>query len=106
MPLVGGVIGVGVTKGLDNYDKANAVNGIDIKSYTKSSKSFFTYKIDNIDFVESDIRIVTYDGQLSHVGRLEFRLDGEWGTTCMKGMTASAARKICRDLKYQDGNFK
>jgi hypothetical protein len=38
-----------------------------------SLKSFTTYKIDNTDFSESDIRILDANGFSSHAGRLEFR---------------------------------
>jgi hypothetical protein len=33
MPETGGVIGIGVTSGLEIYDKANKAFGIEIKSY-------------------------------------------------------------------------
>ena len=45
MPLIGGVIGVGVTNGLDFYERSNPKQGIEIKSFQRSSKSFFTYKV-------------------------------------------------------------
>jgi len=45
-------------------------------------KSFTTFKVDNVDFVSSDIRIVNHEGQLSAVGRVEFRINGVWGTVC------------------------
>jgi len=68
-------------------------------------KSFTTIKIDNIDFAESDIRILDSEGHSTPSGRLEFRQNGLWGTVCMKGMNDIAARLICRQLKYNDGKL-
>lgn len=45
-------------------------------------------------------------GTPSYVGRLEFRMNGVWGTLCSTGMTALAARVACQDLKYKDGIIK
>lgn len=45
MPLIGGVIGVGVVSGLEYYERANRKNGIEIHSFQNSAKSFFTYKV-------------------------------------------------------------
>lgn len=45
MPLIGGVIGVGVVNGLEYYERANRKNGIEIHSFQNSAKSFFTYKV-------------------------------------------------------------
>lgn len=45
MPLIGGVIGVGVTSGLDFYERANPKHGIEVRSFQRSSKSFFPYKV-------------------------------------------------------------
>ena len=43
-------------------------------------KSFFTFKVDNIDFVSSDMRIVDFAGELASEGRIEIRINGKWGT--------------------------
>ena len=45
MPLIGGVIGIGVTSGLDFYERSHPSQGIEIRSFQRSSKSFFTYKV-------------------------------------------------------------
>lgn len=55
---------------------------------------------------EKDIRIVSHVGSPSFVGRLEFRLSGFWGTVCSKGMTPLAAKIICQELKYKNGDIK
>jgi hypothetical protein len=52
VPFFGGVIGVGISKGLLNYDKGGVINGINVLSHKKSQKSFTTFKIDNVDFSE------------------------------------------------------
>ena len=44
MPTVGGIIGVGIFKGLENYNGAGIVMGIPIKSYERAKKSFVTFK--------------------------------------------------------------
>ena len=33
-----------------------------------------------------DMRIMNYQNQPDYMGRIEFRLDGKWGTVCSKGM--------------------
>lgn len=45
MPLIGGVIGIGIVSGLEYYERASPKNGIEVHSFQKSSKSFFTYKV-------------------------------------------------------------
>ena len=106
MPFFGGVIGVGITRGLSNYEKGGKVFGIEIKQFKQAKKSFYTFKIDNVDFAEKDVRILNSEGIPAPAGRVEFRLDGRWGSICSRGMTASAARTICRSLKFQDGTLK
>jgi len=59
-------------------------------------KSFFTFKVNNIDFVSSDMRIVDFSGELTSEGRVEIRINGVWGTINSKGMNGYAARTICR----------
>lgn len=106
MPPFGGLIGIGVMTGLSAYEKAPSYMGLEIKAHKASAKSFITYKVDNPDFMSSDVRILDQRGTPSHIGRLEFRLNGVWGTVCSKKMTNSAAKRICRQLKYQDGSIK
>jgi len=84
MPAFGGVIGVGIGAGLDKYPSNEPVNGKDIGEYQKSRKSFFVYKVDNVDFSAKDLRILNAFGKPSHEGRIEIRLNGRWGTICSK----------------------
>lgn len=55
---------------------------------------------------EKDIRIINNEGHPSYTGRVEIRQNGKWGSISAKGVTASTARMICRNLKYQDGTVK
>ena len=48
--------------------------GVNVKNYENSKKSFITMKIDNIDMIESNLRIVDYKGQFSSFGRAEIRV--------------------------------
>lgn len=105
MPVLGGIVGVGIFIGLNKYDKGGKINGIEVGSGSNSDKSFGVVKVDNIDMVDLDMRIVDYLGMPSHFGRVDFRLDGVWGSICSKGMAQSAARRICRDLQYKDGRL-
>lgn len=56
--------------------------------------------------MSSDMRIVDANGNPGFSGRLEFRLNGKWGTVCSKKMTRSAAKKVCQELKFADGDIK
>ena len=107
MPLTGGIIGIGILRGLESYDESKElIQGIKVSKYRKSKKSYFTFKIDNIDMAEKDVRIISFDGTPMHVGRVEFRLNGVWGSVCIGSSKDSAAKKICQDLKYKTGFIK
>ena len=107
MPSCGGIIGIAIAHGLNNYDGSpEKIFGATIEPFKKSEKSFFTYKIDNVDFAEVDLRILNADGLPSAAGRVEFRLDGYWGTICSIGTSNSAAKLICKKLNYLDGFIK
>jgi len=71
-----------------------------------SAKSFFTYKIDNVEFAQKDIRILDDLGHVNFQGRVEFRVNGKWGSVCKRKITASAGRMICITLGYMDGIIK
>jgi len=73
MPFHGGVIGVGITPGLQKYFKGRSINGITANGWGKSDRSFYTMRIDNIDMAKSNVRIVDHEGLNSYVGRLEVR---------------------------------
>ena len=63
----------------------------------------FTFKIDNIDFADKDMRILNNEGSPSFKGRLEVRVNGKWGTICSKGTTDKIGRGACRMMKFLDG---
>ena len=77
-----------------------------MKSGSKSSRSMFTFKIDNIDFADKDMRILDNEGQPNFKGRLELRVNGKWGTICAKGTSDKIGRGACRMMKYLDGQLK
>jgi hypothetical protein len=86
----GGIISISIFPGLDNYDipenMPNKRDLITIKSFAGATmKSYVVSKVDNIDLVEKDFRILDHSGKLSNEGRLEIRLDGKWGTICANG---------------------
>lgn len=84
MPLIGGVVGVGIGVGLEKYPSGEPRLGINVGEHQKSRKSFFVYKIDNIDFAAKNLRIVNHLGKPSHEGRVEIRVNGKWGSVCRK----------------------
>jgi hypothetical protein len=99
MPLSGGIIGINILTGMSSYEKGDAPEnyyGIDAKEHEASMKSFTVFKVDNIDFAASDLRIVDSNGDVSHEGRVEIRNNGLWGTICAHHMNSYAARVICR----------
>ena len=63
------------------------------------------YKIDNLDMAAKDLRIVDSFGKPSHLGRVEIRLNGRWGSICNKDMQDSAAKVMCFNLGYKGGMF-
>jgi len=73
LTIYGGVIGVNILTGLTGYEGGEEFHKIKPMKKGGSLKSFTTYKIDNVDFSESDIRILDGNGNINHAGRLEFR---------------------------------
>lgn len=112
MSLYGGIIQISILPGLDSYklpqNCPKKLGNITIKSYDSgdSMKSYSLSKVDNVDLVEKDIRILSWDGTLSNYGRLEIRLAGEWGTICNMGNNAHSATVVCKDLGYKGGNWE
>jgi len=83
IPLVGGVIGISALTGLEKYDEGQNQNlGLEVLGHSSSMKSFSVFKVDNIDFVAGDMRIVDAMGEISNEGRVEIRNNGVWGTIC------------------------
>jgi len=73
--------------------------------FKASKKSFYTFKIDNVDMAAKDIRILNSDGIPAATGRVEFRVNGEWGSVCKRDITHSAAKIMCATLGYVDGKI-
>lgn len=106
----GGIIAINVFSALKKYPvKSNwsKFGTITIKPYFEQAKKSFTLaKVDNIDLVEKDIRIVDNKGNISNEGRIEFRVEGVWGTLCFKGVNKESAIRICKDLDFNYGEWK
>lgn len=109
--LYGGVVSISITPGLDGYKVPKTfpskIGNIKIKSYDSidSMKSYSISKVDNVDLVEKDIRILDAEGNLSNYGRVEIRLLGEWGSICNLGNQDISAQLICKDLGYKSGSW-
>ncbi len=109
--LYGGVMSISIFPAFQKYSLPNNVKkiirGIKIKAYhQKAKKSFVLARVDSVDLVEKDMRILNHKGDLSHQGRLEMRYEGVWGTICSLGNNRKSAKVICRDLGYKDGEWK
>jgi hypothetical protein len=105
----GGIIQISIFPGLDKYiiNKAvTQIHKIKINNFTgHSNKSYVLSKVDNIDLVEKDIRILDDKGNNSNAGRLEVRLNGRWGTICRLRNNEESSKRICLDLGFQDGHW-
>lgn len=88
---------------METYPAEPERSGVDMEEHGPSTKSFTTYPIDNIDMVDSSVRILDGNGKLSAVGRVEMKENGEWGTLCAADFEDSAAKLICVKLGYIDG---
>ncbi len=108
--LYGGIFQISLFAGRDKYEiiesAPKTLYGFKVKKFESSKKSFVVAKIDNIDQVKKDIRIVDGKGKLSAQGRLEMRYEGVWGTICSLGNNRLSAKIICRDIGYKDGQWK
>ena len=111
MSLYGGIMQLTITSGLKAYtlpeNFPKKIDSIVINEYNTedSMKSYSLSKVDNIDLVEKDFRIIDSDGNLSNIGRLDIRLGGEWGSVCAESNTKEAANVICKTLEYKGGNW-
>jgi len=106
MPLTGGVIGIVTGLGLKRYPGYDSRFGMEIVEWKTSLKSFHTFKIDNVSFAQKDIRIMDDLGFISFQGRVEFRVNGKWGSVCKRKISASAVKMICVTLGFLDGITK
>ena len=101
----GGIISISVYKGLDSYTGGMKIFNIPVSSHAKSKRSYAIGKVDNIDMIEKDVRILDNDGKHSNRGRVEIRYNGIWGTVCAVGLGESSANVICKQLGYKSGKF-
>jgi hypothetical protein len=110
--LYGGIISISIFPGQDSYGVPSnfprKVDQITVKSLETKSvmKSYVVSRVDNVDLVEKDIRILNHKGELASEGRLEMRVQGKWGSVCTIGNTPSSAKIICKNLGYRDGEWK
>jgi hypothetical protein len=107
----GGIISISIFPGLDSYNlpsKIPSFKGITIKSITSKSimKSFVLSRVDNIDLVDKDLRIVNHKGELAPEGRLDIRIEGQWGSVCSFGNSPESANVICKNIGYKGGEWK
>lgn len=110
--LYGGIISISIFPGMDQYtvptgfpQKKDLITIMPLK--TKSiQKSYVLAKVDNVDLVDKDMRILDYQGTLSSEGRVEFRLQGKWGSICSLGNDNASARVICKNMGYISGEWK
>ena len=108
--IYGGIISISIFPGLQKFNgpqKIMNMGNIKITSLNRASKKSYTVaKVDNIDLVEKDLRIIDNFGKLSHSGRLEIRKEGVWGTICAIGNDRKSASVICRELGYKNGQWR
>ena len=103
--IYGGVISLSIQNGLLSYTGNTSKHGIHISSYAKSKRSYTLSKVDNVDIIESDVRILNDEGRLSNEGRIEMRLNGKWSTICEVNALYgdNTANVACRQLGYDKG---
>ncbi|CRG95592.1 LCCL domain-containing protein, putative [Plasmodium gallinaceum] len=110
----GGELIVTVGSELKYYHALNEkYNGLEAMDFsTKADEknfSFYSYHLDSIDDIKSDIRIVNSFGKLSSLGRLEIRTKNMWGSVCKKGpnftFNDDTAKRACKDLGFPNGIY-
>ena len=105
MSFYGGLILISIYRGLPSYTGGKKIFGFPVLSHGASKKSYTISKIENIDMISMDVRILDSDGKSSYKGRLEIRNDGVWGTICAKDLDNSSAMIICKQIGYKGGKF-
>jgi len=105
IPKTGGLFGLIRTAGQPTYDEYKKVKGIAVNQGNEASWSFHTIKVNNPDFSKSDIRILDHEGYPDFEGRVEFRVNGKWGSVQYEGSNNVFARLACRALNYKDGTI-
>jgi hypothetical protein len=105
--IYGGLVSIGIYQGLKTYSAYSMrMFGIDVRSHDQASMtSFVTSKVDNVDMVERNIRILNAKGEISSRGRLELRLNGVWGTICITGNDNFSAVAACKSMGYRFGRW-
>jgi hypothetical protein len=105
--MYGGIVAIGVYPGLKSYQTTfSKMFGIEIKTYEQPSmKSYVTAKVDNVDLVNKNIRILNKQGELNSRGRLEMRINGVWGTVCASGNDPQSAIVACKSMGYKFGKW-
>jgi hypothetical protein len=106
----GGIVSISIFPGLEKYvikeENSKSKKLLKVSSYFgKTKKSYTISKVDNVDLVERDFRILDSKGKISHEGRLEVRVNGKWGTICNQNNNEISAWRICRDLGYNSGKW-
>ena len=79
--------------------------GISVEGSGNSKRSYTIAKVDNIDMIEHDVRILDSEGKSSYKGRIDIRYQGVWGTVCAVKLENSAAQLICKQIGYNQGKF-
>jgi len=105
MSFYGGVINISIFRGLASYTGGKKIYGIPVLGFGASKKSYTIAKVDNVDMIAKDVRILDSDGKSTFRGRLEIRNEGIWGTVCAKGLSDKAALVICKEIGYLEGKF-
>lgn len=106
--IYGGIISINVFSGMDKYeiDRNYPKNFKFIQispSEESSKKSYSITKVDNVDLIEKDARILNWQGHLSNKGRAEIRINGEWGTICAGDNNPKSASLFCQMCGYKSG---
>ena len=103
--LYGGYINISIYRGFPSYTGGNKIFGIPVLAFGASKRSYTIAKVDNIDMIARDVRILDSNGKPSFKGRLELRNEGKWGTICANNLVNTAAIIICKEIGYKEGKF-
>jgi deleted-in-malignant-brain-tumors protein 1 len=111
MSIYGGIISISIFPGLDEYKLPpqynSKVRNIEVAEDDSKTamKSYTVAKVDNVDLVDFDMRILDNKGKLANKGRLEIRSQGVWGSICNQGLNLQSANIICKSLNYRGGHW-
>lgn len=108
----GGEVLITATEQLSSYyGHDQPLNGVMASDYeaspTQPTFSYYTYPVDRIDDIKSNVRVVDAYGKLQVTGRLETRRNGVWGSVCKKGDFAefneASAESACKTVGFLHG---